>query len=94
MSYEQPRTVTFNAAPHDEAQHRSARLGSRVIAGTLGIAAIALTDCGGVRLVDEFHHCQSAFNRNPGSARKKDPSEHPFVRPQRSPSFRPGPYIR
>lgn len=38
-----PRTVTFHAPPQDEAQYRSARLASRVIGGTLGIAAIILT---------------------------------------------------
>lgn len=43
MSYEGPKTVTFGASPQDEAQHRSARLGSRVIGATLGVAAIALT---------------------------------------------------
>jgi hypothetical protein len=34
-----PRTITFNADPKTEAQHRSARLGSRVIAATLGVGA-------------------------------------------------------
>jgi hypothetical protein len=39
----EPKTVTFNALPQDEAQYRSARLGSQVIGITLGSAAISLT---------------------------------------------------
>lgn len=40
--YDGPKTVTFNPTPADEAQHRSARLGSRIIGGTLGVAASLL----------------------------------------------------
>ena len=35
----EPRTVTYNSEPISEAMHRSARMGSRVIAQTLGVAA-------------------------------------------------------
>ena len=37
-----PKTVTFNPVPQDEAQFRSARLGGRAIAGTLGVASALL----------------------------------------------------
>lgn len=48
--YDGPKTVTFNAPPPDEAQHRSARLGSRIVTGTLGtasglLALVALMMC-------------------------------------------------
>lgn len=42
MSDLTPKTVTFNAPPQTEAQHRSARFGSRIIANTLGLAAVIL----------------------------------------------------
>ena len=40
--YDGPKTVTFNPRPIDEAQHRSAQLSGRAMAGTMGFAAMLL----------------------------------------------------
>lgn len=42
IGHDGPKTVTFGADTRTEAQHRSARLGSRVVGATLGVAAVVL----------------------------------------------------
>jgi hypothetical protein len=47
-----PTTVTFNARPQDEAQFRSARLGSQVVGYLVGVPAVlCLIVAGGYNLL-------------------------------------------